>query len=211
MYSKIEGQREPFKRIELTSDLAIILIITKTETGIKEVYMCFSDLPNHYPFRSLIFSKIFILSNFVCGNKDFLNRMTLILLSIYDHYQVIISLIFNDTTNVYKTITEAISDEQLSTFICTPGSSQNSKTFARFKNPKPVIIKNHDRKSQMTTIFLKIDDELWNIKSKNYMLTTITYENDTEKLEKWEEVRFLSLKVNEICIHWMPLQQPSSI
>ena len=35
MYSKIEGQREPFKRIELTSDLAIILIITKTETGIK--------------------------------------------------------------------------------------------------------------------------------------------------------------------------------
>ena len=140
MYSKIEGQTELFKRNELTSDWSFLLIIPKTETGIKEVYKCPSDLPNHYPFRNLISSKTFILSKFVCRNKDFLNQMTLILLNIYDHYQVIISLIFNNTTNVYKTITEAISDEQISTFICTPGSSENSTIKDRVKNPKPVVM-----------------------------------------------------------------------
>ena len=210
MYSKYEGQMGSFRRIELTSEWAIIWIITKKETGIKEVYKCPSDLPNHYPFRNLIFSKIFILSIFVCGNKDFLNQMTLILLKIYDHYQVIIILIFNNTTNVYKNITEAISDEQISNFICTPGSSENSTIIARVKNPKPVVIESQDGTFLMTHICVDVNDKFYTIICINNITTTKVYETDTENFENWNS-SFLTLKINEICIHWRPLQQSSFI
>ena len=147
MYVKKDEQLKSIKIIKLTSDRAITLIFTKTETGIRVVLKCPSDSSNPYPFRNLTSSKISSLRDFVCGKKDFLNQMTLILFNIYDQYQIIVNLTFKNTTNVYKTMIESNSDEQMSFFICTQGASQNSINFARFKNPKPVVIKNHDRKS----------------------------------------------------------------
>ena len=113
LYAKNDEQIKSIERIELTSHWAINLINTKAETGIKEVNTCPSDSPSHYHFRNLISSKICILSFFVWGNKDFLDQMTLIVFNIYNQYQIIVRLFFNNTTNIYKNITKSNSDEQI--------------------------------------------------------------------------------------------------
>ena len=45
---------ESYKRIEMTSDSAVILVYTKTEAGIKEVHRCFFNSPNHYQLRNAL-------------------------------------------------------------------------------------------------------------------------------------------------------------
>ena len=69
MYVKFHGQMNSFHRIKLTSNAALTMVYTETEAGIKDVYKCSSDSPNHYLLRNLRSSVFSIPSDFVCGNK----------------------------------------------------------------------------------------------------------------------------------------------
>ena len=72
--------------------------------------------------------------------------MTLTLLNIDNQHQTIMSSIFNYITNEFRVINEPTNDEQMSAFICTPGSSPYSFMEALFENPPPVLIKSQDGK-----------------------------------------------------------------
>ena len=119
MYVKIDGQLKSIRRIELTSDSTTFLIHSETETGIKEVYKCPSELSNYYRLRKVFSSDIYIPGEIVCGNKDFLIYMTLSLVNIDNQHQIIVSFVFNNITEDFRVITESTNDEQISTFICT--------------------------------------------------------------------------------------------
>ena len=116
--------------------------------------------------------------------------MTLTLLSIDNQHQIIVSIIFNNITKDFRVITESTNDEQITAFICTPGSSYYSFIDTLLKNPLPLLIKSQDGNFWMTTIFLDINDEIYIIKSLTYNITTKSYKIDTEKLETWEKVTF---------------------
>ena len=85
--------------------------------------------------------------------------MTLTLLNIDKQHYKIVSIIFNNITKEFKVITESTHDEQISAYICTPGSSRYSFIEALFKNPPPVLIESQDGKFYMTTIFLEINNK----------------------------------------------------
>ena len=72
MYVKIDGQLKAIKRIELTSDSKTILLRIETETGTKGLYKRPSESPIYYHLRKLLSSDIYIPSDIVGGNKDFL-------------------------------------------------------------------------------------------------------------------------------------------
>ena len=72
MYVKIDGQLKTIKRIEVTSDSQTILLRIETETGKEEVYNCPSGSPNHYRLRKLLSSEIYIPTDIVCGNENFI-------------------------------------------------------------------------------------------------------------------------------------------
>ena len=72
--------------------------------------------------------------------------MTLTLLNIDNQQQIIVSFIFNNITEEFGVITESTNDEQITAFICTPGSSHYSFIDALFKHPPPVLIKSQDGK-----------------------------------------------------------------
>ena len=72
MYVKIDGQFKTIKRIELTSDSKTILLHIETEIGTEEVYNCPSESPNYYHLRKGLSSEIYIPSDIVCGNEDFI-------------------------------------------------------------------------------------------------------------------------------------------
>ena len=59
--------------------------------------------------------------------------MTLTLLTIDNQIQIIVSPIFNNITEEFKVIIESATDEQISTFTCTPGSSHYSFIQPLFK------------------------------------------------------------------------------
>ena len=92
-YVKINVQMKSIKLIALPSDSAIILTDTETDRGIEK--SCPSDSPNHHHLRNLFFSDIYVPSNIVCWNKDFLIQMKLTLLNIDNQHQTIASLAFN--------------------------------------------------------------------------------------------------------------------
>ena len=72
--------------------------------------------------------------------------MTLILLNIHNQHQLIVSIIFKNITKEFRIITESTNDEQITAFICTPGSTHYSFIEALFKNPPSVLIKSQDGK-----------------------------------------------------------------
>ena len=72
MYVKTVGQLKAIKRIELMSDSNTIELLIETETRREEVYKCPSESPNYYHLRKLLSSDIYIPSDFVYGNEDFL-------------------------------------------------------------------------------------------------------------------------------------------
>ena len=72
MYVKIDVQLKTIKRIELTSDSKTILLHIETDTGTEEVYNCPSESPNFYHLRKLLSSEIYMPSDIVCGNEDFI-------------------------------------------------------------------------------------------------------------------------------------------
>ena len=111
--------------------------------------------------------------------------MTLTFLNIDDQYQISLSLVFNNTTKEFKVIIESTTDAKISTFICTPGSSQYSTIEA-----PPVVIKIEDGKFQMTTLLLDKNDELYTVRRLSHNLTTGSYKIETEKLETWEKATF---------------------
>ena len=117
------------------------------------------DSPNHYHLRNLLCSDIYIPSDIVCGYKDLYIQMTPTPLSVDDQYQILLSPVFKNTTKQYKVTTKSTTDEQVSTFISTHGSSVNSFIEAFFKNQPPVVIRSQNGKFQMTTIFLDTNDE----------------------------------------------------
>ena len=146
MYVKLDEQIKTIKRIELTSDSKTILLHIETEKMTEEVYNCPSESPNYYHLRKVLSSEIYIPSDIVCGNEDFIIWMTLTLLNIDNQHQIIVSITFNNITKEFRVITESITDEQITAFICIPESSHYSFTEALFKNPPPVLIKSQDGK-----------------------------------------------------------------
>ena len=72
--------------------------------------------------------------------------MTLTLVNIDIQNQIFVSLIFNNITKEFRVITESTNDEQISAFICSPGSSRYSFIEFLIKNPPPVPIKSQDGK-----------------------------------------------------------------
>ena len=72
MYKKIDGQLKTIKRTELKSDSKTILLHIETETGTEEVYNCPSESPNYYDLRKLLSSEVFIPSDIVYGNENFI-------------------------------------------------------------------------------------------------------------------------------------------
>ena len=63
--------------------------------------------------------------------------MTLTLLTIDNHYQLIVSIFYNNITKEFRVNIESTKDEQITAFICTPGSTHYSFIEALFKNPPP--------------------------------------------------------------------------
>ena len=78
--------------------------------------------------------------------------MTLTLLNNDNHNQITVSIIFNNITKEDRVITESTNDEQMTAFICSPGSSHYSLIEVLFKIPFPVLIKSQDATFWMTTI-----------------------------------------------------------
>ena len=146
MYVKIDGQIKEIKRIELTSDSKTILLHIETETRTEEVYNCPSESPNYYHLRKFLPSESYIPRHIVCGNEDFIIKMTLTVLNIDNQHQIIVSIIFNSITKKFRVITESTNDEQITAFICTPGSSHYSFIEALFRNRPPALIKSQDGK-----------------------------------------------------------------
>ena len=72
--------------------------------------------------------------------------MTLTLLNIDSQHHMIVNIIFNNSTKEFKVNTESTNDEQITVFICTPGSSHYSFIEALFNNRPPVLIKSLDGK-----------------------------------------------------------------
>ena len=62
----------------------------------------------------------------------------------------------------------------------------------------------------MTTIFLDLNDKIYIIKSLTYNFTSKTYKIDTEKLETWENLLFLSFRIYEVRSYRKPFQESSS-
>ena len=143
---KIDGQLIAIKQIELTFNSTTISLLIETGTGKEEVYKCHSESPNYYHLRKLPSSDLYIPRDIVCGNKDFLMKLTLTLLNNDNQHHIIVSVIFNNITKEFRVITESTNDEQITAFICTRGSSHNSLIEALFKNPPPVLIKSQDGK-----------------------------------------------------------------
>ena len=54
------------------------------------------------------------------------------------------------------------------------------------------------------------NDGFWIIESKNHIVTTKNLQIKHWKARKMGKSQFFVPKINEICIQWMPLQQPSS-
>ena len=72
MYVKIDGQLKTIKRIELKSDSKTILLHIETGTGTEEVCNCPSESPNYYHLRKILSSEVYIPSDIVCGNENFI-------------------------------------------------------------------------------------------------------------------------------------------
>ena len=72
--------------------------------------------------------------------------MTLILLNFDNQHQIFVSIMFNNITKEFRVITEKTNDEQITAFICTPGSSHYPFIEALFRNPPPVLIKSQNSK-----------------------------------------------------------------
>ena len=72
MYVKIIGHLESIKRIELTSVSTFIVLHNETETRTQNLYVCPSETVDHHHLPKLFPSDIYIASDFVCGNRDFL-------------------------------------------------------------------------------------------------------------------------------------------
>ena len=119
--------------------------------------------------------------------------MTIILLKIDNQHQRIVSIIFNNITKEFRVITESTNDEQITAFICTPGSSHYSIIEVLFKSPPPVLIKSQDGNFLMTTIFLVINHKIYIIKNLTYNITTKSYKIDTENLKLLRKLPFLVL------------------
>ena len=72
MYVKIDGHLKAIERTGLTSDSKTILLHTESESVKEEVYYCPFESPNFYHLRKLLSSGIYIPSDIVCGNENFI-------------------------------------------------------------------------------------------------------------------------------------------
>ena len=72
MYVKIDGQLNTIKRIELKSDPKTILLHIETETGTEELHNCPSGSPIYYHLPKFLSSEVYIPSDIVCGNENFI-------------------------------------------------------------------------------------------------------------------------------------------
>ena len=146
MYVKIDGVLKSIKRIELKSDALTILIHTITEEGHEEEYTCHPDSPNYYHLRCLLPADIYILSDIICGNKNHIIWMTLILLRIDNHFQCIVGLTFITGTKDFMVTTQSTNKDQITTSIRSPESTHYPSIEAVLKNPPPNHIKSQDGK-----------------------------------------------------------------
>ena len=146
MYVKIDGELKKVKRSEIKSDATTIVIHRETETGLEEKYKCYSDYPNYYHLRNLLSADIYIPSDTVCGSKENINQMTLILLRIDNQLQWIVGLTFITGTKDFMVTTLSTNNDQIKTLLCSPGSTHYPFIEAILKNPPPNHIKSQNGK-----------------------------------------------------------------
>ena len=146
MYVKIDGELESIKRIELKSDATESLIHTITDEGLEEECKCFSNSPNYYHLRCLLSADIYTNNDIICGNKEHIIQMTLILLQIDSQLQCIVGLTFITGTKDFLVTTHSTNNDQITTFICSPESTQYPFIEAILKNPPPNHIKSQNGK-----------------------------------------------------------------
>ena len=190
MYVKIDQQLKAIKQNELTSNSTAILLHIETETGTEEGYKCPSESPNYYHLRQPLSSDLYIPTDLVCGNEDFLMKMRITLLEFDNQHHITVRIISNIITKELRVITESAHDGQIPAYICTLGSSHYSLLETLFKNPPPVLIRNQDGTFKMTTLFLDINDKIYIIKCLPYNIKDKSYKIDTEKREAWEKTIF---------------------
>ena len=130
---KIDGEVKSVKRIEVKSKSSVILIHSKTETGLEEEHKCYPDSPNYYHLRSLLSAVIYKPNNFFCRNEVHSNLMTLILLRIDNQLQCIVGLAFTETKKFIVT-TQPTNNEQFWHFTCSSGSIHLPSIEAILKN-----------------------------------------------------------------------------
>ena len=96
------------------------------------------------------------------------------------------SIIFNILTKEVKVFKESTNDDQILTFNCTPGSSFYSFIEVFLKSPPTVVIKSHEGKFYMTTVFLDLNDKKYIINFLTYNRTTKLYKIDLEGVKTRE-------------------------
>ena len=146
MYVKTDGDLKSIKRIELKSDATTILIHTIIHEGLEEEHKCSSDSPNWYHLRCLLSADIYIISDIICGNKEHIILMTLILLRIDNQLQCIVGITFITGTRHFMVTTQPTNNNQITTFIWSPESAHYPFIEAILKNPSPNHIKSQNGK-----------------------------------------------------------------
>ena len=147
MYVKIDGELKKKRNlIEIKSDSTTILIHTKTEIGLDEKYKCYSDSPNYYHLGSLLSADIYRPSDIVCGNKEHIIYMTLLFLRIDKQFQCIVGLTLITGAKDFTVTTQSTNNDQIKTFLCSPGSTHYPFIEAILKNPPPNHIKSQNGK-----------------------------------------------------------------
>ena len=221
MYVKIDGELKSIKRIELKSDATTILIHTITDVGLEEEYKCFSDFSKYYHLRCLLSADIHIISANICGNKEHIIQMTLILLRIDDQLQCIVGLTYITGTKNFMVTTQSTNNDQIRTSICSPESTHYPFVEALLKNPPPNHIKIQKGKFWRlfaTDIFLPGDLECGNAEPTNWkhqleISISQSHTNTTLNIVKfnckWTSVNLGEFKTTNI--FWLPDGSPLQV
>ena len=140
------------KQIELKSDWTTNLIHTITETGVKKTYECHPDSPKYYHLRCLPSPDIYIILDFISGNKEHIVWMTLTCLPIDGKLQVILGLSIDTRTKTSIVETQLVETDHFKCFTCPPGWIRYPFIAAILKNTPPDHINCQNGKFWMNLI-----------------------------------------------------------
>ena len=221
MYVKIDGELKSIKRFELKSDATTILIHTITDEGLEEEYKCFSDSTNYYHLRCLLSADIYILSDIICGKKDRIIWITLVLLRIDNQLQCIVGSTFITRAKNFMATTQSTNNNQITTFFCSPESAHYPSIEAILKNlPRLTLtVRTGIFKGMFATdIFIPEDQECGNSEPTIWMHQleksisqshTNTPLNRVKIICKWTSINLEECKITNV--FWFPDGSPLQV